>query len=135
MLKIKKGIKQLVEEAEAQVESLTPAEVEEKLKEEGVTLIDLRDIRELKRDGTIAGSMHIPRGMLEFWLDPESPYYKSELNDTQEVILFCNGGWRSALAAASLKAMGIENVAHMTGGFGGWQKEIGKTIELSALKK
>ena len=86
MLKIKKGIKQLVEEAEAQVESLTPAEVEEKLKEEGVTLIDLRDIRELKRDGTIAGSMHIPRGMLEFWLDPESPYYKSELNDTEEVI-------------------------------------------------
>ena len=77
MLKIKKGIKQLVEEAEAQVESLTPAEVEEKLKEEGVTLIDLRDIRELKRDGTIAGSMHIPRGMLEFWLDPESPYYLS----------------------------------------------------------
>ena len=97
--------------------------------------VDLRDIRELKRDGTIAGSMHIPRGMLEFWLDPESPYYKSELNDTEEVILFCNGGWRSALAAASLKAMGIENVAHMTGGFGGWQKEIGKTTELSTSKK
>ena len=135
MLKIKKGIKQLVEEAEAQVESLTPAEVEEKLKEEGVTLIDLRDIRELKRDGTIAGSMNIPRGMLEFWLDPESPYYKSELNDTEEVILFCNRGWRSALAAVSLKAMGLENVAHMTGGFDGWQREIGKTVELSSSKK
>ena len=79
--------------------------------------------------------MHIPRGMLEFWLDPESPYYKNELDDTEEVILFCNGGWRSALAAASLKAMGIENVAHMAGGFGGWQKEIGKTVELSSSKK
>ena len=135
MLKINKGIKKLVEEAEAQVESLTPAEVEEKLKEDGVTLIDLRDIRELKRDGTIAGSMHIPRGMLEFWLDPESPYYKSELNDTEEVILFCNRGWRSALAAVSLKAMGLENVAHMTGGFDGWQQEIGKTVELSSSKK
>ena len=134
MLKVKKGIKKLVEEAEALVESLTPVEVEEKLKKDGVTLIDLRDIRELKRDGTIAGSMHIPRGMLEFWLDPESPYYKSELNDTEEVILFVMG-WRSALAAASLKEMGIENVAHMTGGFGGWQKEIGKTIELSSSKK
>ena len=98
-------------------------------------MIDVRDIRELWKEGTIENSKHIPRGMLEFWLDPESPYYKNELDDTEEVILFCNGGWRSALAAASLKAMGIENVAHMAGGFGGWQKEIGKTVELSSSKK
>ena len=105
MLNITKSFKKLVAEAEAQVKALTPAEVEKKLKKTGVTLIDLRDIRELKRDGTIVDSIHIPRGMLEFWVDPESPYYKSELNDTEEVILFCNGGWRSALGAASLQSM------------------------------
>ena len=134
MLSITKSFKKLVAEAEAQVKSLTPAEVEKKLKQNGVTLIDLRDIRELKRDGTIADSIHIPRGMLEFWVDPESPYYKSELNDTEEVILFCNGGWRSALAAASLQAMGVKNVAHMSGGFGQWQKEIGRVVQISASK-
>ena len=134
MLSITKSFKKLVAEAEAQVKSLTPAEVEKKLKQTGVTLIDLRDIRELKRDGTIADSIHIPRGMLEFWVDPESPYYKSELNDTEEVILFCNGGWRSALAAASLQSMGVKNVAHMSGGFGQWQKEIGHVVQISASK-
>ena len=134
MLSITKSFKKLVAEAEAQVKSLTPAEVEKKLKQTGVTLIDLRDIRELKRDGTIADSIHIPRGMLEFWVDPESPYYKSELNDTEEVILFCNGGWRSALAAASLQSMGVKNVAHMSGGFGQWQKEIGRVVQISASK-
>ena len=99
-----------------------------------MTLIDLRDMRELKRDGTIADSIHIPRGILEFWVDPESPYYKSELNDTEEVILFCNGGWRSALAAASLQSMGVKNVAHMRGGCGQWQKEIGRVVQISASK-
>ena len=87
MLEIKRGIKDLVAEAESQVTSLTPKEVEEKLTKDGVTLIDLRDIRELKRDGTIPGAIHIPRGMLEFWVDPESPYYKTELDNTEEVIL------------------------------------------------
>ena len=134
MLNITKSFKKLVAEAEAQVNSLTPAEVEKKLKQNGVTLIDLRDIRELKRDGTIADSIHIPRGMLEFWVDPESPYYKSELNDTEEVILFCNGGWRSALAAASLQSMGVKNVALMSGGFGQWKKEIGRVVQISASK-
>ena len=134
MLNITKSFKKLVAEAEAQVKSLTPAEVEKKLKQTGVTLIDLRDIRELKRDGTIADSIHIPRGMLEFWVDSESPYYKSEINYTEEVILFCNGGWRSALAAASLQSMGVKNVAHMSGGFGQWQKEIGRVVQISASK-
>ena len=134
MLNVTKSFKKLVAEAEAQVKSLTPAEVEMKSKQNGVTLIDLRDIRELKRDGTIADSIHIPRGMLEFWVDPESPYYKSELNNTEEVILFCNGGWRSALAAASLQSMGVKNVAHMSGGFGQWQREIGRVVQISASK-
>ena len=132
MLEIKKGIRDLVAEAESQVTSLTPKEVEERLTQDGVTLIDLRDIRELKRDGTIPDSIHIPRGMLEFWVDPESPYYKTELNNTREVILFCNKGWRSALAAASLKSMGAENISHMSGGFDQWQKEIGHIVPIQS---
>ena len=132
MLEIKRGIKDLVAEAESQVTSLTPKEVEEKLTKDGVTLIDLRDIRELKRDGTIPDAIHIPRGMLEFWIDPESPYYKTELDNTEEVILFCNKGWRSALAAASLKSMGIENISHMSGGFDQWEKEIGRVAAIQS---
>ena len=132
MLEIKRGIKDLVAEAESQVTSLTPKEVEEKLTKDGVTLIDLRDIRELKRDGTIPDAIHIPRGMLEFWVDPESPYYKTELNNTEEVILFCNKGWRSALAAVSLKSMGIENISHMSGGFDQWEKEIGRVAAIQS---
>ena len=130
-----KSSKTLVEEALTQIKTLDASKAKELLEKNKCYLVDIRDIRELWNDWAIENALHIPRGMLEFWLDPESPYYKIELNDTEEVILFCNGGWRSALAAASLKEMGIENVAHMTGGFGGWQKEIGKTIELSALKK
>ena len=75
---------------------------------------------------------HIPRGMLEFWVDPESPYYKTELDNTEEVILFCNKGWRSALAAASLKSMGIENISHMSGGFDQWEKEIGRVAVIQS---
>ena len=134
MLKVKKGFKELVGEAEAKIKSMSPNEVDLKLKETGVTLVDLRDIRELKREGTIPGSIHIPRGMLEFWIDPDSPYYKSELDDTEELILFCNKGWRSALATLSLQSMGIQNVSHMTGGLEQWQKDVGRLEEISTAK-
>ena len=134
MVKVKKGFKKLVAEAEAKVTSISPAEVDKKLKETGVTLIDLRDIREVKREGTIPESIHIPRGMLEFWIDADSPYYKSEFDDTEELILFCNKGWRSALAAVSLQSMGIQNVSHMAGGLEQWQKDIGR-IELISVQK
>ena len=102
---VKKGVKELVEEAEEQVVTLTPAEVDDKSQGEGVRPVDLRDIRELKRDGIIPGSLHVPRGMLEFWIDPESPYYRRDFDEIDEVILFCNKGSRSALAALSLKTM------------------------------
>ena len=82
-------------------------------------LIDIRDVRELERDGKVEGSHHIPRGMLEFWLDPESPYFKEgKLDQNKEMVLFCAGGLRSALAAKSLKDMGYEKVSHIDGGFG-----------------
>jgi len=123
---LKKGFRQLVAEAEAQIVSLAPAEVASQLGNNGVLLVDLRDIRELKREGKIPGSMHVPRGMLEFWIDPESPYYRQEFAGAQQIILYCNKGWRSALAAQTLQVMGVESVAHMSGGMERWQQEIGR---------
>ena len=133
-MKITKGVKALVAEAEKQVTTLTPAEVNEKLGQVGLTLVDLRDIRELKREGTIRGALHVPRGMLEFWIDPESEYYRKEFEETKEVILFCNKGSRSALAALSLKAMGMTNVSHMQGGMTQWVGDIGRVEPLPERK-
>ena len=92
-------------------------------------LIDIRDVRELERDGKVEGSHHIPRGMLEFWLDPESPYFKEgKLDQNKEMVLFCAGGLRSALAAKSLKDMGFKKVSHIDGGFGALKKSKFKII-------
>ena len=126
MLKITRGVNALVKDAEATVTTLTPAEVQDRLGEAGLILVDLRDIRELKRDGRIPGSMHVPRGMLEFWIDPQSPYYRKEFDQAESLILYCNKGSRSALAAQSLQTMGMESVAHMAGGLTRWKDEIGQ---------
>jgi rhodanese-related sulfurtransferase len=90
---------------------------------QGVLLVDIRDIREIKREGKILGSFHIPRGMLEFWIDPASQYYKSQFENAEELILYCNKGARSALATQTLMEMGVTNIAHMTGGFTRWTEE------------
>ena len=126
MLKMTRGVNALVKDAEATVTTLTPAEVQDRLGEAGLILVDLRDIRELKRDGRIPGSMHVPRGMLEFWIDPQSPYYRKEFDQAESLILYCNKGSRSALAAQSLQTMGMESVAHMAGGVTRWKDEIGQ---------
>jgi rhodanese-related sulfurtransferase len=126
MLKMTRGVNALVKDAEATVTTLTPAEVQDRLGEAGLILVDLRDIRELKRDGRIPGSMHVPRGMLEFWIDPQSPYYRKEFDQAESLILYCNKGSRSALAAQSLQTMGMESVAHMAGGLTRWKDEIGQ---------
>ena len=135
MLKIEKGVHDLVAEAENQVTSLSPQEVDVRSAEDGVLLVDLRDVRELQREGTIPDALHVPRGMLEFWIDPESEYYRKEFEAADYVILYCNKGARSALAAQSLQSMGIDAVAHMAGGFTRWQSEIGRITELPARKK
>ncbi len=111
--------------------ALSPVEVDEKLRQASVLLVDLRDVRELKREGKIPDSLHVPRGMLEFWIDPESPYYNSEFDKAEEIILYCNKGWRSALAAQTLQNMGIEKVSHMQGGMERWQSEIGRIEQLA----
>ena len=95
-----------------------------------ITLIDVRDIRELWKEGTIENSKHIPRGMLEFWLDPESSYYKTnKIKDIKKMVLFCALGWRSALATKSLVDMGFKNVAHVDGGFDALKKSGIKIVE------
>ncbi|MEZ5492619.1 MAG: rhodanese-like domain-containing protein [Gammaproteobacteria bacterium] len=129
-MKPKTGYLDLVARAEQKIRALTPAEVTRRRGLDGVLLVDLRDIRELKREGRIPGAVHVPRGMLEFWVDPDSPYYKPVFASATEVILYCNKGWRSALAAESLLAMGCEGVAHMSGGLEQWLAEGGEVEPL-----
>ena len=113
-----KTVKQLVDDAMKVVKTIKPEEVKKLLEEnQDNLLIDIRDIRELWKSGTIDGAKHIPRGMLEFWLDPESPYYKPELKPELTKMLFCASNWRSALASKSLMDMGFDNVLHVGGGY------------------
>ena len=93
-----------------------------------VVMIDIRDPRELEREGMIPGAFHAPRGMLEFWVDPESPYHKEIFASGKNFVFFCAGGLRSALATKTVQDMGLENVAHIEGGFGAWRK-AGKPVE------
>ena len=120
----------LVEEAKKKIKTLKASDVKQSLEKGTVTLIDIRDIRELWKEGTVKGAMHIPRGMLEFWLDPESSYYKSnKIKDIKKMVLFCALGWRSALATKSLIDMGFKNVAHVDGGFDALKKNGFNIVE------
>jgi rhodanese-related sulfurtransferase len=118
---LRKNHRQLVEEATAKITTLSPDEAHARIDDPDVLFVDIRDPRELDREGQIPGAFHAPRGMLEFWIDPESPYYKPQLGEERELILYCQGGWRSALATATLVEMGRERVAHIDGGFGAWK--------------
>ena len=125
-----KSSQKLVEEAQKNIETLKPGDVKNLIEKKEITLIDVRDIRELWKEGTIDNSKHIPRGMLEFWLDPESSYYKAnKIQDIKKMVLFCALGWRSALATKSLADMGFENVAHVDGGFDALKKSGFKIVE------
>jgi len=113
-----KSSQKLVSEALEKVKTISPQEALQKSDNQKCNLIDIRDIRELQKEGRVLNSVHIPRGMLEFWLDPESAYFKDgKLDLEKEMVLFCAGGLRSALAAKSLQDMGFENVSHIDGGF------------------
>ena len=118
-----KSSQTLVEEALKKIETLNISEVKNLIAKKEITLIDVRDIREIWKEGTIADSKHKPRGMLEFWLDPESSYYKAnKIKDFKKMVLFCALGLRSALATKSLVDMGFKNVAHVDGGFDALKK-------------
>lgn len=122
---ITKGIKQLVAEAEAEIDTLSPAEAMARRGDPDVVLVDIRDVRELYRDGTVPGALHAPRGMLEFWVDPESPYHKDIFASGKHFILYCAGGLRSALAAKTVQDMGLAPVSHIAGGFAAWKEADG----------
>ena len=113
-----KSAQTLVADALKNIKTISTDEAHKMVSDNKCNLIDIRDIRELEKDGRVEGSNHIPRGMLEFWLDPDSPYFKEgKLDMNKEMVLFCAGGLRSALATKSLKEMGFEKVSHIEGGF------------------
>ncbi len=124
---ITRGIKQLCAEAEAEIETLSVEDVMALSSDDNVQIIDIRDIRELYREGAMPGANHAPRGMLEFWIDPDSPYHKELFASGKKFIFFCAGGLRSALAAKTVQDMGLKPVAHMAGGFKAWRDAGGAT--------
>jgi rhodanese-related sulfurtransferase len=126
--KITKGYKALLEEANKKIRTLTVEQAKALLNSEEVTFVDLRDPRELEREGKMPNAFHCPRGMLEFWIDPESPYHKPKFAEDKQFVFFCGGGWRSALAAQIASEMGLKPVAHIEGGFAEWKKQGGEII-------
>ena len=124
---ITKGIKALLAEANAKVATLSVEEAKEKALDPNYVFVDLRDIRELQRSGLIPGAFSCPRGMLEFWIDPESPYAKPLFQQDVTYVLFCAGGLRSALAGRAAVEMGLKPVKHIRGGFGAW-RDTGGTV-------
>ena len=120
-----KGYKALLDEANAVIETLSVDQAKALHSDANVVFVDLRDPRELEREGKMPKAFHCPRGMLEFWIDPESPYAKPAFQEDKKYIFFCAGGWRSALAAKTAQDMGLKPVAHIEGGFGAWKKNGG----------
>ena len=132
MKKLKKTVNNMVAEAKSKINEIDAKEAIKLFNDENVIFIDIRDIRERQKLGFIPGSFHAPRGMLEFWIDPESPYFKDIFNTNKKYIFHCAAGWRSALAVSTLKDMGFE-ASHITDGFSGWVNEKGP-IEFKSKK-
>ncbi|PVH29160.1 rhodanese-like domain-containing protein [Pararhodobacter oceanensis] len=129
-----KRVKDMVAEANTQVRHAPAAELHGMLGQEGVTFVDLRDPRELEREGMIPGAFHCPRGMLEFWIDPESPYAKERFQSGDTLVFYCASGWRSALSAKVAQDMGLAKVMHISDGFSGWRESGGAVGERPVRK-
>ncbi len=121
---ITKGYKQLIAEAREKIRTISVEEAASKLADPNVVFVDIRDVRELEREGMIPNAFHAPRGMLEFWVDPESPYHKEIFSSGKEFVLYCQSAWRSSLATLALQEMGLTPICHVEGGFKAW-KEAG----------
>lgn len=121
-------VKDLVAHAKTQIETLDADTVQSLLDKDEILLVDIRDPRELKRDGKIPGAFHAPRGMLEFWIDPQSPYHKPPLATDKKMVLYCASAWRSALSVKALQDMGMDKIAELDGGFSAWKK-AGRPVE------
>ncbi len=131
-MKLKKGIKHLVEEAMAEIETMSTEEAIKRHRDDDVLLVDIRDVRELEADVMVPGAMHAPRGMIEFWVDPDSSYHKEVFNQPNKTfVLYCRSSWRSALATKGLKDMGMDNGCHFAGGFMAWKVANGPIVEPS----
>lgn len=127
---ITKGVRALVAEAEKEIETLSVDEAISAHGRDDVVFVDIRDVRELDREGMVPGAFHAPRGMLEFWVDPESPYHKDVFaDDDKTYVLYCQAAWRSVLATKTLKDMGMSNVKHIDKGFAGWKEAGGPIVE------
>lgn len=131
---MKKGYKALLEEANAVIETVPVDQALRLHGNDGVVFVDLRDPREIQREGRIPGSFSCPRGMLEFWIDPDSPYAKSVFQEPKRFLFYCASGWRSALAARTAQEMGLEKVAHVGGGFTAW-KNGGGAVDMPEPKR
>jgi rhodanese-related sulfurtransferase len=125
---ITKGVAEMVAEASAVITTYTAEAAIAMSGGSDVLLVDIRDVRELSRDGRVPGALHAPRGMLEFWVDPNSRYFKSVFGEDKKFVLFCAGGGRSALAALALQNMGLEKVSHIGSGFHGWRDAGGEVL-------
>ena len=133
-MSLKISVKQMIERAEAEIETLSVTEARALHGNEGVQFVDLRDVRELYREGKIAGAYHAPRGMLEFWVDPESPYHKSLFAADKRFVFYCQSGWRSALATQTVQRMGMQKVCHIGGGYEAWKQSNAPTEEVAPKK-
>ena len=121
-MKLKMGYQELIQNAMSEIETLSQESAQQFLTDSNAVFVDIRDIRELEREGMIPNAFHAPRGMLEFWVDPESPYYKPIFGEGKRLILYCGSAWRSALATQALQRMGVPNICHLDGGFSAWKK-------------
>jgi len=122
LVKLKIGYQELIASAMAQIETVPLEEAQQLLGDPNTVFVDIRDVRELEREGMIPNALHAPRGMLEFWVDPDSPYFKPIFGEGKRLILYCASAWRSALATETLKKMGVPEVSHLEGGFTAWKK-------------
>jgi rhodanese-related sulfurtransferase len=130
---MKIGYQQLIDDAMAEITTLSPEQARKLLGNEDTVFVDIRDVRELQREGKVPGAFHATRDMLEFWIDPDSPYHKPVFAEPKQFVFYCQSGWRSALATQAVARMGMERVCHIGGGFHAW-KESGGEVEEVARK-
>ena len=128
-MKLKIGYQALIDHAMAQIETVSLEQAQMLLVDSDTIFVDIRDVRELERDGMIPNALNAPRGMLEFWVDPESPYYKPIFGEGKRLILYCGSAWRSALATEALQKMGVPSISHLEGGFSAWKKAALPVVE------
>jgi rhodanese-related sulfurtransferase len=125
----------LLEEANAEIEAISAELLREQIAEDDVVVIDLRDIRELQREGHLPEAVHTPRGMLEFWICPESPYAKPLFQEDKRFVFYCQSGWRSALACAVAGRLGLQRASHLEGGFTAWKEAGGQVVPWEKKKR